>query len=67
MKSSKSNKANAKEDQIRMDSTEIDFQEPSDYSIEEPEVIIEGCTYSLFEGGSLSYVTPKLLAELIEN
>lgn len=44
---------------------EIDFKEPEDYSIESPEVTIDGCEYHLFEGGSLSYVTPKLLAQVV--
>ena len=44
----------------------IEFQEPEDYSIKTPSVIIAECDYPLYEGGSLSEATPKALSEIIE-
>lgn len=43
----------------------VNFEEPEDYAVECPRVTIDDCKYSLFEGGSLSYATPKLLSEVI--
>lgn len=55
-----------KKDLIKMSANE-DFKEPDDYLAETPEVRIDGCTYRLHDGASLSFATPKLLSEIINN